>query len=82
MIVDHVGADDEKEIVTLTRVDEEDGALELEDGRWLIVSPGDSRTSVLWQPTATLEIGASDVDEFGLNVTLQGTHHTVHAQWK
>ncbi len=81
MIVDHLGGDDEKEIVTLNGVHEDDGALELEDDRWLIVAPGDRSTAVLWKPTATLEIGEADDEEFYLNVTLQGTNQTVRAQW-
>ena len=51
MIIDHVGEDDEKEIVTLMGVNVESGSLALEDGRRLMVSPADMSTSILWVHT-------------------------------
>lgn len=82
MIIDHVGEDDEKEIVTLMGVNEESGSLALEDGRRLMVSPADMPTSILWLPTSTLEITKTSGENFDLVVKLQATDHGVQARWE
>ncbi len=81
MIVDHLGDEDEREIVTLTGVNGDDGSLALEDGRRLMVLPADMPMSVLWLPTSTLEITKTSSNDFDLLVKLQDTEHGVQARW-
>ena len=71
----------EPEVVTLIEVEDE-GVLELMDGRRLQVNPGDISTAVLWLPTSTLEVLETDDGLFDLRVTLQGTTQQIRARWE
>ncbi|MDK2745547.1 MAG: hypothetical protein H8K03_14530 [Nitrospira sp.] len=72
---------DERKVVRLLEVAEEDDVLELEDGRRLVVAPGNIPTASLWLPTATLEITETGEDVFDLLVQLQGATRAVRARW-